>query len=210
LITKHHSDKDEIIVGVVSDTHVPDRVSRLHPELLASLKTDKVELILHAGDITIPSVLRQFEEIAPVFAVRGNRDWAFRNQLPLLLELNIGGMTVVLVHGHGGLVSYFRDKWYYITQGYRLERYLTAFKNTLPKSRVVVFGHTHHPVSLIDNERYYFNPGSATIHPFLQESPTYGILRFGKDGVVTGQIKELSGARLSARRWLPEGSKGKS
>ena len=63
-------------LGVVADTHIPDRVRSLHPDLLPGLKAANAEVILHAGDICSPVVLAELSQVAPVVAVRGNRDWA--------------------------------------------------------------------------------------------------------------------------------------
>ena len=56
-------------IAVLSDTH-----GLLRPELLARL--EGVEAILHAGDVGARAVLERLQEIAPVYAVRGNNDWA--------------------------------------------------------------------------------------------------------------------------------------
>lgn len=54
-------------IGVISDTH-----GILRPETAAFLKT--CEIILHAGDVGKPEVLRQLRSIADTRAVRGNVD----------------------------------------------------------------------------------------------------------------------------------------
>ncbi len=75
------SDEQSVIrVGVVADTHVPDRAIDIHPALIPQLKAAGVQRILHAGDVCAPSVLEQLGEIGPVTAVRGNRDWLFGNR----------------------------------------------------------------------------------------------------------------------------------
>ncbi|MFN7036305.1 MAG: metallophosphoesterase family protein [Bellilinea sp.] len=104
----------KVMVGVIADTHVPDRVDGLHPDLEDILRSEKVDAILHAGDISSPAVLKQLEQIAPVFAVRGNRDWAFRNTLPWSRMLNMGGLRILLTHGQGGLGDYLVDKIWYL------------------------------------------------------------------------------------------------
>ena len=42
---------NEIVIGVVADTHVPDRVQNLHPALCQIFINAGVSQILHAGDI---------------------------------------------------------------------------------------------------------------------------------------------------------------
>ena len=62
-------------VGLISDTHLPSLIrdlDALGPEPAAFLAT--VDLILHAGDISRPSVLDWCERFAPVLAARGNHD----------------------------------------------------------------------------------------------------------------------------------------
>ena len=54
-------------IGVISDTH-----GLLRPETALVLKT--CEIILHAGDVGKPEVLRQLRSIADTRAVRGNVD----------------------------------------------------------------------------------------------------------------------------------------
>lgn len=54
-------------VGVISDTH-----GILRPETAEILKT--CEIILHAGDVGKPGVLRQLRDIRDTYAVRGNVD----------------------------------------------------------------------------------------------------------------------------------------
>ena len=54
-------------IGIISDTHGLAR-----PEAINALKGS--DLIIHAGDVGKPEVLRALREIAPVIAVRGNVD----------------------------------------------------------------------------------------------------------------------------------------
>ncbi len=196
---------NEIIrIGVVADTHVPDRAAELHPDLIPQLAAAGVQRILHAGDVCSPNVLEQLAEIAPVTAVGGNRDWMFGNRkLPMEQEIEIGQISIILLHGHFGFLPYFRDKWYYLTRGYRLEHYLQAFRKVAPSAKVLVFGHTHRPVNLWEHDRLIFNPGSASVIPYPGANPTYGVLQISKDGFVRGEVSELFGARLENRRWIP-------
>lgn len=71
-----------LTVGVVADTHIPDKARWLHPALIPALQRAGVQTILHCGDISAPRVVAMLEQVAPVVAVRGNRDWAFARVLP--------------------------------------------------------------------------------------------------------------------------------
>ena len=63
-----------IRLGVISDTHIPDRARRLNERVIPVFREAGVSAILHAGDVSTPRVLKQLEEVAPVYATRGNRD----------------------------------------------------------------------------------------------------------------------------------------
>jgi putative phosphoesterase len=197
------AEHQEIIrIGVVADTHVPDRARSLHPELIPGLADRGVSQIWHAGDVCVPTVVEELQQIAPVTAVGGNRDYWFGHRLPAVRFMDIGSISIALVHGHGGLLPYFWDKWYYLLEGYRQERYLNRLKKAAPFAKVVVFGHTHQRANLWLEGQLFFNPGSASIEPLRNGKPSYGILHFCKDGSVRGEVIELNGARLENRRWL--------
>ena len=62
-------------LGLLSDTHLPgaiDSLGDLGPEPAQFFST--VDLILHAGDVTAPSVLDWLEQFAPVICATGNND----------------------------------------------------------------------------------------------------------------------------------------
>jgi predicted phosphodiesterase len=190
-------------IGVVADTHLPDRHNKLPEGLLPGLAAARVKLILHAGDITSPLVLELLKEIAPVVAVKGNRDWALK--LPLIYTLDEYGVRIGLAHGHGGLKPYLLDKVQQILHGYRFERYrdqlLDAFlhptRNSIPAPQiaaalpaVIIFGHTHVTELRQENGILFFNPGAAI--PCLQNNfkPRYGLLRIYAEGKVVGESIE--------------------
>ena len=76
-----------LTLGVISDTHVPDRVRQLDPQAFGIFQAAGVQAILHAGDVSGPQLLAQLEQIAPVYAVKGNRDFLWLPHLPAELRL---------------------------------------------------------------------------------------------------------------------------
>jgi len=123
----------EHIIGVISDTH-----GLLRPEATRALKGS--DLILHAGDIDEPEVLRALDAIAPVTAVRGNCDrgpWA--DALPSAETLEIGGFLFHMLHDLSQLDLDPR------TAGIH----------------VIISGHNHIPAITRKNRILYLNPGSA-------------------------------------------------
>ncbi len=184
-------------LGVVADTHVPDRARNLHPALIPALRTAGVQAILHAGDISLPRVVRALQQVAPVVAVRGNRDWAFARALPWERRLNFGGVTLALVHGHGTWTRYLWDKWQFWVRGYDLRRYQRTWSH-VRDAQVLIFGHTHRAENTWHAGRLWFNPGSAC----LAAHPTVGLLHFDGQGGVRGEIIDLAGAALVNGQWI--------
>lgn len=189
------------IVGVIADTHIPDRVNALHPELLERLQEAGVQHILHAGDISSPRVLHMLREIAPVTAVRGNRDF-FAGRLAMQEQITLGGVEIALMHGHHGLLSYLSDKWMFWRDGYRLERYIDSLVAQSGPARVVIFGHTHHPEIILHEGKMLFNPGSASFGSRRGRPPSIGFLRIYPSGRIEARITPMKGYVVRQREWL--------
>ncbi len=179
------SSSTDFVVGVVADTHVPDRRASLHPQLIPSMAAEKVQLILHAGDICVPRILRELEEVAPVIAVRGNRDLVFGSELPLSRRLEINGHPVFLSHGHMGMASYWLDKVQHALRGYQADRYLRRMTQADPHAEVYIFGHSHCAEEIQRQGRLYFNPGSATFALPPETRRSWGLIVFSPDSIKT-------------------------
>lgn len=154
---------DGVQVVVLSDTHAPRRWKSCPPAVAARLRG--ADLILHAGDVCTAAVLGELSGYAPVRVVLGNNDgpdvaaWG----APPTLELGLAGLPVAMIHDSGA------------RQG-RLGRLRRQF----PAARLVVFGHSHIPLSESESELRIFNPGSPTDRR-SQPQGTIGILRI-EDG----------------------------
>lgn len=192
-----------ITLGVVADTHVPDRVNTLHPELISSLRRQGVQRILHAGDVCVPAVLEELEQVAPVTAARGNRDWMFHPSLPWVVEMELGGVRLALIHGQGSFLRYWWDKTLYVLQGYRFERYRNVLLRTCPQADVYLYGHTHQAENRRENGKLFFNPGSASLGIIPgRVPPSFGILRMDASGRVEGEIHVLKGWKVQRGGWV--------
>lgn len=190
------------IVGIVADTHVPDRAATLHPNLIPGLRAAGVSAILHAGDVCVQRVLDELGQVAPVSAVRGNRDFALFGAIPWIQRLEFNGVPVTLVHGMGTWKHYIFDKFIYAAKGYDFQRYQSFMVRSAAEAKVIIFGHTHHRENVWRDGRLWFNPGSASRSDRWRVSPSYGLLHFRENGEVRGEIIELTGARLINRRWV--------
>ena len=154
-------------IGLVSDTHVPQAEKELPAELATAFKG--VDLILHAGDIYIPSVLDDLEYIAPVLAARGDDDYGDtlmdrRVQGKHVLELE--GQTIWLVHERPFSFSWWQSSWW--------ESRLSPGEDNRPD--IVVFGHDHYTTVQQVDGTLFVNPGSPTFLHYRRGLGTVGIL----------------------------------
>ncbi len=136
-----------MIVLLLADTHLRDGDgARLVDKLSGHLET--ADVIIHAGDVTAPSILTALEEFAPVRAVLGNNDRGMI--LPERFVVELDGCEVAAVHDSGPAAG----------RTARLRRWF-------PQADVVVFGHSHLPWHEIDirtadgHRQHHVNPGSA-------------------------------------------------
>lgn len=147
-------------LGVIADTHIPDRARIIPPRVFELFESEKVSAILHAGDISTRRVLQQLGQMAPVHAVRGNRDW-FIPELPMQLYLEFEGVRIGLTHGHGSFWGYTLDKMHLLIHGPRQFGFVEEkVQRLLPDCDVMVFGHSHVAVNRWQAGRLLFNPGS--------------------------------------------------
>lgn len=183
------------VLGVVADTHIPDRTRRLDNRIGDIFRTAGVDAILHAGDVSTPSVLRELSRIARVYTVRGNRDWVMLRHLPLSMQLSFGKVTVALTHGHGPWWTYLINRIDYMVGGYREELFQPRLVAEFPDVNVIVFGHTHWPYNQWVNGRLLFNPGSPHCPEGKANPPSVGLLKITAGGEVSGEILSLDTAR---------------
>ena len=195
-----------LTVGVVSDTHIPDRVDRLHPQVIPILRAAHVDQILHAGDISIPPVLDELRQVAPVTAVCGNRDLVFGWSLPQVRLLDLAGVKVALLHGHGGWIKYIQEKFITHDKPYVFERFYPILLKSAPDARVYVFGHSHYPENFWQEGKLLFNPGSASSSLNHKLAPSVGILRFYGGGQVEGEIIKMYSHRIAFHQWVEAGT----
>ena len=191
------------MIGVVSDTHVPDRVKNLHPALIPGLRKAAVQLILHAGDICEDSVLRAMEPIAPVVAVQGNRDFLMNGNRDHKNKesIDVRGVKIGLMHGHVGLWRYITEKFEMMLQGYRFSNYARLTIKTFPSANVIIYGHTHMPENVKTSGKLIMNPGSAGMGGW-GFPPSYGLIRIDEGGNCEGEIVQLTGATRRNGNWV--------
>ena len=123
-------------IGVLSDTH--GHFDPKIPKLFAG-----VDHILHGGDIGLPWLILELEQIAPVTAVLGNNDAGLEFQETEVAELD----------GRKFLLHHIVDP----------RKPADAIQRRIIREipDVVVFGHTHKPFAEAMGRTLFFNPGYA-------------------------------------------------
>jgi len=159
-------------VFVISDTHIPDRASKLPEKFLRAVKKD--DFILHAGDLVTLDVLEELKAKATVHAICGNMDsFEVRDLLPKSKIVQVGSLKIGMFHGSGppeGLT----------------ERVYNRFRE---KPEVIIFGHSHRPYNKKIGSSLMFNPGSLTGN-LMSASGSYGILHT-EEKETWGEIIEI-------------------
>ncbi|OQY19960.1 MAG: hypothetical protein B6I35_10955 [Anaerolineaceae bacterium 4572_32.2] len=156
-------------IGVISDTH-----GYFHPRLPTVL--EGVSLILHAGDVGRPDVIRRLEAIAPVRAVRGNMDSNLRPPRFPARQL-VRAEQITLLVTHLGLWSESLRAWLHQ-------------EHDLDNPDVFIYGHTHRASRRWQDGILYFNPGAA------------GRSRVGREasvGILSVQGQEVEGYIIPLR-----------
>jgi putative phosphoesterase len=149
-------------IGVVADTHVGEYLEELPETVLEAL--DGCDLVLHAGDLSVPSVLHDLEAVAPVVAVRGDHDRLGGLALPETAVVVTGGARIGLVHGRrprlvdGSVIAAS------VVAGRNL-RYRAGLHRALARRMgpvdCVVYGHWHEPVAERVGGALVFSPGAV-------------------------------------------------
>lgn len=184
------------LVGVIADTHVPQRLKRLPPGIAQAF--DGAQLILHAGDINSAGVLEELGRIAPVVAVIGNADPPWWD-LPRSCIVEVEGCRIGLTHGYGGWRRYLKDKFRVRLGGYDPVRYLRYAREAFRDANVIVTGHTHRPHLTYLEGVLLLNPGSVAPDYYIAAGPTVGVLRI-EAGIARARI-----VPLGARPWAQFG-----
>jgi putative phosphoesterase len=145
-------------LGIVSDTHLPDRCLAL-PAALAEV-FEGVDLVLHAGDVGALTVIDELSRIAPVVAVHGNDEPrpGTQEHLPPSQVLAVAGTRILLVHGHHRdketeMASRRQDRW-----EPKIRQW--AGRAAACGARVIVHGHTHIACAVEVDDSLVFNPGA--------------------------------------------------
>ncbi|HEY40423.1 MAG TPA: metallophosphoesterase family protein [Dehalococcoidia bacterium] len=179
-----------MLIGLLSDTHLAFPSQPLPPQVLEAFKG--VDLILHMGDVWIPSVLDTLESVAPVLAARGDddmdEDFGEDSRMKKMQVLSLEGVTIWATH--------IKPRYGLIVPQEQNTIYSSIFSrqsvDDAPSDPpdVVVFGHTH----FAEIEEYkgvlLVNPGSPTMPSYIPKLGSVGFLTI-KDGKAEARLVNL-------------------
>ena len=149
-------------LGVISDTHIPDRGEDLPESVNQAFKT--VDLIIHAGDFTSYEYFKKLQTARTLKAVLGNLDSPeLRKCLKEKEVFHVQKYKIGLMHGFG-----------------KPERVLENIRRSFDETfDLVIFGHTHMPFNEKIGKTLFFNPGSPTDKIFAPYN-AYGIIELNE------------------------------
>lgn len=159
-----------MLIGLISDTHIPDRMKELPEKVFEAFKD--VEMILHAGDVTSQEVIEKLEEIGPVTAIQGNTDRIVGLDLPKTTVVEAEELKIGVIHGE----VYPRadtQQLHYLAKQLDVD--------------ILVSGHSHQPKVEKVEDVLLINPGSPTV-PRLADR-TIMILEINKKEVNVELVK---------------------
>ena len=167
-------------IGLISDTHMPQRCAAL-PASVFDLLQD-VDVILHAGDVGKLWVLDHLSRIAPVIAVHGNDDTQeAQRELPYQQLVSVAGQRILLWHSH-----YPDTAEEQASRGGEWKPKLTrqAEQGRRAGAKIVVFGHAHIPLTYQYEDMLLINPGALASGSLFtrQEIQTVALLFISEDG----------------------------
>ena len=165
-------DKNELLIGLIADTHVPSRVPQIPEVILEDFKEKKIDYLFHLGDFEKYDTYQELIEIfgkEKVIGILGNMDdQKLRKILPETLQFELFGHKIFMVHGEGGPNIIIKR--------------LNKLFNLTPYD-IIIFGHVHRPYNEVwKDDKLYLNPGTPTDKKFTDIN-SYGYLRISKEKV---------------------------
>lgn len=159
------TNKKEITIGIIGDTHIYKK-GMVPEKALKTFRDNKVDLIIHSGDIASFLVLKDLEKIASVYAVQGNNDLPeIEEKYPALLLLKIFNWKIGVLHSLTSVFGSFFGK-----EVEKAKELINKYKFD-----IIISGHIHRPYIKKIDKLLLINSGSPN-QPFLSK-PSVAILR---------------------------------
>jgi putative phosphoesterase len=180
-LNSYLADAKHLTVGLIADTHMPGTIKRLWPQVYELFSS--VDCILHAGDLHVPEVIDELDELAPTFVCRGNGDRGVEHEkLKDSWVGSLAGVQVGLIHKFPTPKRASPDALQQKLDGH--------FPDVDPQ--ILIYGHTHLAEVHRVNGRVYINPGSPTLPNNQSIRPgTIGILAISH-GNISVELFQIS------------------
>ncbi len=176
-------------IGVIADTHIPDRLPSLPPRIEEIFHG--LDIILHAGDICTLGTLHQLEErLTITMAVAGDSDEEeVKQYLDEKKVVRFGQSSIGMIHGHrDGSPSRWQSLARKLLRASSQEELYKYVLNQFEGVDCVVFGHSHRPYVKMRGGVLLFNPGAVAPAPGVR--PSVGILDVSEK-TISGRIVYL-------------------
>jgi putative phosphoesterase len=157
--------------GILSDSH--DQRS-LAEDALALFREEGVGVIVHLGDVCLPETLLAFRACGiPLIGVYGNNDYDREGLQAVSGDAFHPGPHTQEIHGRKVLMAHsFDELQEEIGEGGKFD--------------LVLFGHTHRPLTMRIGRALIMNPGEAC--GFLSGKPTCAVIDLD---TMEGSIREV-------------------
>jgi putative phosphoesterase len=154
-------------IAVFSDTH--GRASGM----AAAVAKTRPDAVIHCGDGSrdAQAIIREFPGL-PVYQVAGNCDPD--PALPLTLTIELGGVRILIAHGHSYGVRYGN-----------LDRLAYAAEEA--GARIALYGHTHKARADVVGTVTVLNPGSAG----MGAAPSWCLLDLAPNGDFRWEFRKI-------------------
>lgn len=155
-------------IMIVSDTH------RRHGNLAEAIYNEgHLDMLIHLGDVEgEEEVIKSIAGCETIF-IAGNND--FFSPLDREKEIELGGKKIWLTHGHN----------YYVS----LDLKVIEQEAVARGMDIVMFGHTHRPVIIVEDNITLINPGSISYPRQADGIPTYIILEINDNNEFNFELK---------------------
>jgi len=163
------TNKDELLIGLIGDTHIPSRVAEIPKNIINDFKEREIDYLIHLGDFDITYAYQNLQKTfgkEKIIAIQGNMDnRELKQTLPKNLDLELYGYKIFITHGTGGPDDIIQN----LNNMYDLSEY-----------DIIIFGHVHRPYNKKWSDgKYYISPGTPTDKIFTKIN-SYGVLRLSK------------------------------
>ncbi len=170
-------------IAILGDTHTNFSHPDIRSDLFNQILLQKPDLIFHTGDICISRTIAELSQIAPVYAVRGNRDILLWNKLPGMIHFTFKNIKISLLHGQGNLLSYGLTKIASFYKDFTNDERISNLPKSITQSQIVIFGHSHSAFLINQSGKCFLNPGCGYEMRKRKriEYPSFIILNFYED-----------------------------